>query len=92
MPEISQQEQFRLKFSQLQQKLTAYDPNMGALITEIHKQIITIPELCYVLTEQEIGQFVEANKRQMKIEIAAKPESGAKQVKKLIEDMSDEDF
>lgn len=89
-----QHKEFFLKLSDLDNKLKAYDPNIGGLIDQIHGQLISLPELTYMLTEQEIGQIVEANSRNMKIEITAttSKQNAAKQVKDLLKGADADDF
>lgn len=90
--ELSDQfkEQFHMKLASLDAMLKAYDPNMGNLLTEIHGQLISIPELTYMLKEEEIGQIVEASKRVMKVEIMAN--TPKKSLKKEMEGLNADDF
>lgn len=86
------QDQFKFKLAQLDQMLQKYDPNMGGLLHEMHKQLMSIPELSYILSEEEIGKIVEASKRVMKIEITAASASKRTSVKKDLESMGADDF
>lgn len=89
-----QHKEFFLKIAALDAALKAYDKDMGGLLTQIHSQLITIPELSYMLTEEQVGQIVEGNSRTMKIEITATTakQSAAKQVKNLMKEVSADDF
>lgn len=84
---------FRLKLAELDAKLKAYDPNMGMLIMDLHKQLQSLPELSYILTHEEIGSIVEGLKRTMKIEITASTSSSKKaSIAKDLSEVSLDDF
>ena len=83
--------QFKMKLGELDEKLKKYDPAMGMLLAQIHQQLRSIPELTYMLSEEEIGRIVEANKRVMKIEITASS-SKKESIKKMVDSVSADDF
>lgn len=91
MPEpLDFKAEFKLKLADLDQRLQKYDPNMGALLTQIHQQLISIPELSYMLSEEEIGKIIEGNKRQMKLEITTSQKKET--VKGLLSGANADDF
>jgi len=63
---------FQMRLAEIKRKLEVNEPGFGTLLNHIHKQIHSLPELSYILSEEDIGRIVESNKREMKIEISAK--------------------
>lgn len=69
------------KIMELRTALEAQVPNIGELLKIIHDKVKSTPELCMVLSEEEIAVCVKGYEKQSQVTIIAEKMKGSKKLK-----------